>query len=119
MATEAMAKVSEAPGTGETTRQDDDQGVLIDTPEKRKNLVAAARTLVRIEQDRGELSAEKRSVLESLVADGVSRKAIERAVKDCDKGQEKLERLDFYYSMTRSALGKPIQGQLFGDDIKH
>lgn len=110
---------SEVPGTGETTHQDDDQGVLVDTPKKRKQIIAAARVLQRIAQDREELTAEKRSTLESLVADGVSRKAIERAVKDCDLDAEKLERQDFHYTMTRAALGKPIQGQLDFDGTTH
>ncbi len=103
---------SEVPGTGETTPQSDDQGVLVDSLDKRKKIKAAAKVLKRIATEREELSAEKRSTLESLVADGVSRKAIERAVKDCDLDEEKLERQDFHYTMTRAALGKPIQGQL-------
>lgn len=110
---------SEVPGTGETTSQSDDQGVFVDTPAKRKKIIAASKVLKRIQQEREELSAEKRSTLEKLVADGVSRKAIERAVKDCELDSEKLERQDFHYTMTRAALGKPIQGQLFPGDTTH
>lgn len=110
---------SEVPGTGETTRHDDDQGVLVDSPAMRKKIKAAAQVLKRIAGEREELVAEKHSTLESLVADGVSRKAIERAVKDCDLDEDKLERQDFHYTMTRAALGKPIQGQLPFDGTTH
>ena len=99
--------------------QRDDQGVLVDSPAIRKQIVVAAKVLKRIGEDREGLSAEKRSVLENLVADGKARKAIERAVKDVEMDCEKLERQDFWYTMARAALGKPLQGQLFPNDTTH
>ena len=105
--------VTTLPGTGETTHQNDDQGVLQNTPELREKIADAVRRLKKIKVDRELLSADKRSILENLVADGVSRKAIERAVKDAELDEDKLERQDFYYTLTRQVMGKPVQGELF------
>jgi hypothetical protein len=109
----------EVQGTGDTTSQNDDQGVLTDTPAKRKEIVAAAKRLKEIAAERERLTADRRAVMENLVADKVSRDAIDQAVKECDMDEEKLERHDFTHAMARSALGKPVQGQLFAGDTTH
>jgi chromosome segregation ATPase len=91
----------------------EEEGVLEMTPTLKKQIQAAARRLLEIKEERNELTAEKRSLLEKLVADKVSREAIERAVKDAERDPDKLERQDFWYTHTRAALGKPIQRELF------
>ena len=105
-------------GTGETTAQDDAQGVFNVTPKLRKKIEAAAKRLEEIGQKRAVLSAEKRATLESLVADKVSRDTIERAVKDVKKDPAKLAMQDTVYEVVREILGHPIQGALFPEKIE-
>lgn len=102
--------------TGTEPGRTEQPEILEDTKEKRAKLAKAAKRLKDIAAEREHLTADKRAILEELTADGISKKAIERAVKDCDLEPEKLERQDFWYEMTRRALGKPVQLDAFSTD---
>lgn len=77
-------------------------------------LAQAATELATIDDERANLSAQKRAIFERLQAEhGCNRHAIKAALQYSALNDEKRENWDWTYHQTRTALGCPLQPDLF------
>jgi hypothetical protein len=77
-------------------------------------LSQAATQLAEIDDERANLSAQKRAIFERLQAEhACNRHAIKAAIQYAQLSEEKRENWDWTYEQTRLALGCPLQPDLF------
>jgi len=74
----------------------------------------AASEMDSINDQRAELNAAKRAIVERLQAQyGCNRHAMKAAIQYCKLDEDKRENFDLTYQVTRRALGAPVQHDLF------
>jgi len=79
-------------------------------------LAQAATQLAEIDDERANLSAQKRAIFERLQAEhACNRHAIKAALQYAQLSEEKRENWDWTYEQTRLALGCPIQPDMFDE----
>lgn len=82
-------------------------------PKFMKKIVDGANKINEIKDKRKALSADIAAVMANFESDGLNKKAVKAAMTYVDLDDKERDNYDLSYTITRKALGVPVQGDLF------
>lgn len=82
-------------------------------PKFMQKLRDGAKKIEDIKEKRKAMSADIQAVYANFEAEGLNRKAVKAAISYVGMDEDEQQNYDLSYKITRKALGKPVQGDLF------
>jgi len=86
-------------------------------PELNKKIADAVETINELKAQRSLINAQITAVIEDVEAQGINRHAFRFAMKFLEMATEQREGLDFSLAVARSAMGQPMQAEMFPVDV--
>jgi len=82
-----------------------------------KEIKEGVDSVIQLKKERAEINASIAEVRSRMEAKGIKKKAFDAALRYLEQDEEQREGYDMAYAIARKAVGLPMQGDLFEDEV--